>query len=200
MSEKSFDYYKSTPDIGASFLAEYAPIRAGRDDIIRETLKSVPEAVNLTEYTEFGQVTKLQYFVFPVNSPILKEKHMTSLGNVGLGEAARGKMNTKEGAAFNRVITEANKKLVDFPTLNDFIISKLDAMRTGFGIPAIGARGTPMLSSSAGTSARKNVNNILLLRVPNKKSSQDTKHREFKTPKGWKKITYGQFYDLASDD
>lgn len=110
---------------------------------------------------------------------------------------ARGKGNTKEGRAYNKeldaVIHEANAKLKALPEWNDYITNHYGIMRTGIGGQSGRGFGFAMLSTYGGKHPRRD--DCLIFAIPNNK---EEKHGEVVIPDGFKKITYGQFYDIAN--
>lgn len=111
---------------------------------------------------------------------------------------ARGKGNTKEGRAFNKLldaaIAKANSELADLPPWQKFIIDHYGIMRTGFGLGT--ARGIPLLSTYGGRCPDRD--DCLLFAIPNTKEREgEAKHGDVVIPAEFQKLTYGQFYDLA---
>lgn len=202
-NEKYYDYYKSSAEIGKEKLAEYEPIGKKRSEVVERALKSMPDVIGVTESRNWGHRSFFQYFVFKEGAPILDEKHIKIMGSVEVdgesGYAAYGKCNTKEGNKFNRVMTDVNMALKNTPKFDEWLIEQLDAMRSGLGT-SNGGRGIPMLETGAASCPAPKAANILLLRVPNEKASEDRVYKPFKKPKGWRKLTYGQFYDLANPE
>lgn len=114
---------------------------------------------------------------------------------------ARGKGNTKEGRAFNKLldtaIAKANSELADLPPWQTFIIDHYGIMRTGFGLGT--ARGIPLLSTYGGRCPGRD--DCLLFAIPNTKEREgEVKHGDVVIPAEFQKLTYGQFYDLANTD
>ena len=200
MSDQSkfYDYYMVEGDEVKSLIAGYDDIREQRNSILPEAAGKVGAIAWTTSSGWGGGGGLLSGFVwekgyqFPCPMTIKREE-MFDGKRVVLG---RGKGNTKEGRAYNKeldaVMEEANKKLKSLPEWKDYIVNH-GIMRTGIGGQSGRGFGFAMLSTYGGKHPGRD--DCLVFAVPN---SKEERHGEIVIPDSFKKITYGQFYDIAN--
>ena len=198
---KFYDYYMVEGDDVKSLIAGYDDIRKQRNSILTEAASKVGAIAWTTSNGWGGGGGLLSGFVwekgyqFPCPMTIKREEIFDGK-RVVLG---RGKGNTKDGRAFNKelnaVIDEANKKLKSLPEWKDYIVNHYGVMRTGIGGPSGRGFGFAMLSTYGGKHPERD--DCLIFAIPN---SKEERHGDIVIPDGFKKITYGQFYDIVNQD
>ena len=201
MSDQSkfYDYYMVEGDEVKSLIAGYDDIREQRNSILPEAAGKVGAIAWTTSSGWGGGGGLLNGFVwekgyqFPCPMTIKREE-MFDGKRVVLG---RGKGNTKEGRAYNKVLDavkeEANNKLKSLPEWNDYIVNHYGIMRTGIGGQSGRGFGFAMLSTYGGKHPERD--DCLVFAIPNDK---EERHGEVVIPDNFKKITYGQFYDIVN--
>lgn len=196
--EMDFTYYRSTPELAVQTEAAYEPIREERQRILSKLLADTG-AIGYTVMSNWGKPSGIRCVIVPEGHELLSDKAIKQYGPVeGVkGIAIRGKNNQKAGIALNSLIVDASRKLQDAPTFQEWVPIHFDCMRACLGRPSVGQRGTPMIETLAGMSQQTvDGQKVILLQVP-LKNSHDTEEA-FVPPDGFEKITYGQFYDLAT--
>lgn len=198
---KFYDYYMVEGDEVKYLISGYESIAEQRNSILPEAAEKVGAIAWTTTSGWGGGGGLLSGFVwdkeykFPCPMTIKREE-MFDGKRVVLG---RGKGNTKDGRAFNKeldaVRDEANKKLKSLPEWKDYIVNHYGIMRTGIGGPSGRGFGFAMLSTYGGKHPDRD--DCLIFAIPNNK---EEKHGDIVIPEGFKKITYGQFYDIANNE
>lgn len=202
MSDQSkyYDYYMVEGEDVKALIKSYDEIRDKRNILLPEAVKKVGAIAWTTTRNWGGGGGLLENFVwekdfkFPCPVTIKREDFFDGKRVV----IARGKGNTKEGRAYNKeldaVIHDANTKLKTLPEWNDYIVNHYGIMRTGIGGQSGRGFGFAMLSTYGGKHPRRD--DCLIFAIPNNK---EEKHGEVVIPDGFRKITYGQFHDIAND-
>ncbi|HFK5704791.1 TPA: DUF5420 family protein [Enterobacter roggenkampii] len=203
MSDQSkyYDYYMVEGDDVKALIKSYDAIRDKRNALLPEAVKKVG-AIAWTATSNWGGGGGLlenfvweKDFKFPCPMTIKREDFFDGKRVV----IARGKGNTKEGREFNKALDavrqEVNKELKSLPEWADFIINHYGIMRTGIGGPSGKGFGFAMLSTHGGRYPGRD--DALLFRIPNDKSDN---HISAVIPENFKKMTYGQFYDIVNTD
>ncbi|HED4202433.1 TPA: Eac protein [Enterobacter cloacae subsp. cloacae] len=200
MSDQSkyYDYYMVEGDDVKMLIKSYDTIRDKRNALLPEAVKKVGAIAWTTTSNWGGGGGLLENFVwekdfkFPCPMTIKREDFFYGKRVV----IARGKGNTKEGRAYNKeldaVRQEVNKELKSLPEWEDFIINHYGIMRTGIGGQS--GKGFAMLSTHGGRYPGRY--DALLFRIPNDKS--DDHFFDMVIPENFKKMTYGQFYDIVN--
>lgn len=200
MSDQSkyYDYYMVEGGDVKALISSYDAINEQRNSILPAAAELVG-AIAWTTTSSWGGGGLLQSFVwdkgytFPCAMTIKREDFWNGKRVV----IARGKGNTKEGRAYNKeldaVIHEANAKLKALPEWNDYITDHYGIMRTGIGGKPGRGFGFAMLSTYGGKHPQRD--DCLIFAIPNNK---EEKHGEVFIPDGFKKITYGQLYDIVN--
>lgn len=198
---KFYDYYMVEGEDVKSLIAGYESIAEQRNSILHEAVQKVGAIAWTTSSGWGGGGGLLSGFVwdkeyeFPCPMTIKREE-MFDGKRVVLG---RGKGNTKDGRAFNKdldaVRDEANKKLKSLPEWKDYIVNHYGIMRTGIGGPSGRGFGFAMLSTYGGKHPDRD--DCLIFAIP---SNKEEKHGDIVIPEGFKKITYGQFYDIVNQE
>ncbi|ADF63139.1 DUF5420 family protein [Enterobacter cloacae] len=203
MSDQSkyYDYYMVEGDDVKALIKSYDTIRDKRNALLPEAVKKVGAIAWTTTSNWGGGGGLLENFVwekdfkFPCPMTIKREDFFDGKRVV----IARGKGNTKEGREFNKALDavrqEVNKELKSLPEWSDFIINHYGIMRTGIGGPSGKGFGFAMLSTHGGRYPGRD--DALLFRIPNDKSDN---HISAVIPENFKKMTYGQFYDIVNTD
>ncbi|EAA4267331.1 Eac protein [Salmonella enterica subsp. enterica serovar Corvallis] len=201
MSDQSkyYDYYMVEGDDVKELISSYDTINEQRNSILPAAAEQVGAIAWTTTRNWGGRGGLLQSFVwekgyeFPCQITIKREDFWNGKRVV----IARGKGNTKEGRAYNKeldaVIHEANVKLKALPEWNDYIANHYGIMRIGIGCQSGRGFGFAMLSTYGGKHPQRD--DCLIFAIPNNKEEQ---HGEVVIPDAFKKITYGQFYDIAN--
>lgn len=198
---KFYDYYMVEGDDVKSLIAGYDKIAEQRNSILHEAAEKVGAIAWTTTSGWGGGGGMLGGFVwekeYQFPSPMtIKREEMFDGKRVVLG---RGKGNTKDGRAFNKeldaVRDEANKKLKSLPEWKDYIVNHYGIMRTGIGGPSGRGFGFAMLSTYGGKHPDRD--DCLIFAIPNNK---EERHGDIVIPEGFKKITYGQFYDIVNQE
>lgn len=196
---KYYDYYMVEGNDVKKLIDGYNAINEERTSILANAAKTVG-AVAWTLTSNWGGGGGLiqgfawdKDFKFPCLITIKGEDYFDGKRVV----IARGKGNTKEGRAYNKeldaVRDEANRKLKLLPQWKDYIINHYEIMRTGIGGPSGRGFGFAMLSTYGGKHPRRD--DALLFGIPN---NNDEKHGKITIPANFKKLTYGQFYDIVN--
>lgn len=196
---KNYDYYMVEGASVRELISGYDSIRERRNSALQDAV-SKAGAVAWTTSRSFGGGGGLldgfaweKGFEFPCQMTIKRDETFDGKRIV----IGRGKGNTKEGRAYNKVLdsikSEANEVLKSLPEWRDYIVNHYGVMRTGIGSQADRGFGFAMLSSY-GVKMRGR-DDCLLFAIPN---DDDGWHREFTIPSDFKKITYGQFYDIVN--
>ena len=194
-NEKYYDYYKTDADTRIQLEKEFSESVASQRDEILEKMKDNTGCIAWRERSGFGKSDYICELVFPadhkiVSEPFIKiESRMKHEGQNVVCVSGMG--NRKLGKEFNAAIGDYNKQLEKCPKYTDWIITKLNVMRTGFGGVGSKGYGTSMLSSYGGNSG-----NVVVVAIPN---SDDTeRHGSVTIPNCLEKISYGNFYDLTN--
>lgn len=201
MSDQSkyYDYYMVEGGDVKALISSYDAINEQRNSIIQAAAELVG-AIAWTKTSSWGGGGGLlqsfaweKGYEFPCAMTIKREDFFDGKRVV----IARGKGNTKEGRAYNKeldaVIHEANAKLKALPEWNDYITNHYGIMRTGIGGQSGRGFGFAMLSTYGGRHPHRD--DCLIFAIPNNK---EEKHGEVVIPEGFKKMTYGQFYDIVN--
>lgn len=198
-NEKHYDYYVVEGDDVKALICSYDEIREQRNAILPDAASKVGAIAWTTTRGWGGGGGLLESFVwdkdfqFPCQVTIKRSDFFDGKRVV----IARGKGNTKEGREYNKTLdtvrNEANAKLKNLPEWSDYIINHYGIMRTGIGEQSGRGFGLSMLSTYGGKPALKD--DCLIFAIPNTK---EDKHGDIDIPKSFKKISYGQFYDLAN--
>lgn len=203
MSDQSkyYDYYMVEGDDVKALIKSYDTIRDKRNALLPEAVKKVGAIAWTVTSNWGGSGGLLENFVwekdfkFPCSMTIKREDFFDGKRVV----IARGKGNTKEGRAYNKeldaVRQEVNHELKSLPEWPDFIINHYGIMRTGIGGKSGKGFGFAMLSTHGGRYPGRD--DALLFRIPNDKSED---HSALVIPENFKKMTYGQFYDIVNAD
>lgn len=196
---KHYDYYMVEGDEVKGLISSYDTIQDQRNSILPAAAEQVGAIAWTTSSAWGGGGGLLSGFVwekgyeFPCPMTIKREE-MFDGKRVVLG---RGKGNTKEGRAFNKqldaAMQEANAKLKSLPEWKDYIVNHYGIMRTGIGGPSGRGFGFAMLSTYGGKHPQRD--DCLIFAIPNNK---EERHGEVAIPDSFKKITYGQFYDIVN--
>lgn len=202
MSDQSkyYDYYTVEGEDVKTLIKSYDAINEQRNSILPAAAEKVGAIAWTTTSSWGGGGGLLQSFVwekdfkFPCPMTIKREDFFDGKRVV----IARGKGNTKEGRAYNKeldtLIHDANTKLKTLPEWNDYIVNHYGIMRTGIGGQSGRGFGFAMLSTYGGKHPHRD--DCLIFAIPNNK---EDKHGEVVIPDGFRKITYGQFHDIAND-
>ncbi|MEH1303672.1 Eac protein [Raoultella ornithinolytica] len=203
MSDQSkyYDYYMVEGVDVKTLIMSYDAIRDKRNALLSEAVKKVG-AIAWTTTSNWGGGGGLlenfaweKGFKFPCQMTIKREDFFDGKRVV----IARGKGNTKEGRAYNKELDalrqEVNNELKSLPEWKDFIINHYGIMRTGIGGQSGKGFGFAMLSTHGGKHPTRN--DALLFRIPNDKSEN---HSAVVIPENFKKLTYGQFYDIVNGE
>lgn len=198
---KHYDYYMAEGEDVKALIAGYDSIREQRNNALQKAASQVG-AVAWTTSRCFGGGGGLldgfaweKGFEFPCPMTIKREE-MFDGKRIVLG---RGKGNTKEGRAYNKVLDavklDANTVLKNLPEWRDYIINHFGVMRTGIGAQAERGYGFAMLTSYAVRVRERD--DCLVLAIPN---GDDGWHGEVVIPDNFQKLTYGQFYDIVNSE
>lgn len=203
-SHKHYDYYQVEGEDVKELIESYDEISSKRKLKLQELLDEFGAEAFVTT-SGFGDkgssVLSLGWFSdysFPCPVTI---KRRGSLDGKRL-VFARGKGNTKEGRAFNKLldnsIKKTNESLKDLPSLEGYIIEHYGVLKTGFGEPS-GNFGIAMLTTYAGLCPGRD--DCLLFAVPKSRESEGhVRHGEVIIPPNFTSLTYGQFYDLSNSE
>ncbi|HCO3755943.1 TPA: Eac protein [Escherichia coli] len=196
---KYYDYYMVEGDDVKALIKSYDAINDQRNAILPAAAEKVCAIAWTTTSNWGGGGGLLQSFAwekgfeFPCQMTIKREDFFDGKRVV----IARGKGNTKEGRAYNKeldaVIHDANAKLKSLPEWNDYIVNHYGIMRTGIGGQSDRGFGFAMLSTYGGKHPLRD--DCLIFAIPNNK---EERHGDVKIPDNFRKITYGQFYDIAN--
>lgn len=205
-NSKYYDYYMVEGEQTKKLIADHKEINKQRNVIINQITDEFG-AVAFTDTSSFGNaggfICNLAWKAdheFPCQITVKAKNHLEPHGEVIV---ARGKGNTKDGREFNKkldaAIKSANEKLEKLPSFKSFIISHYGIMKTGFGAPAGTGFGISMLTTYGGRI--KDRDDCLLFAIPNKKDEWNSQMSgDVTIPCDFKKLTYGQFYDLVNSD
>ena len=205
-NSKYYDYYMVEGEQIKKMISDHKKINKQRNDIINQVTDEFG-AVAFTDTSFFGNaggfINNLAWKAdheFPCPITVKAKSHLEPYGEVIV---ARGKGNTKDGREFNKkldaAIKQANASLESLPSFKSFIISHYGIMRTGFGAPAGTGFGISMLTTYGGRV--KDRDDCLLFAIPNKKDDWNSQmSSDVIIPNEFKKLTYGQFYDMANAD
>lgn len=199
-NEKHYDYYMVEGDDVKALIKSYDEISKNRNTILPAAAAKVGAIAWTTTSSWGGGGGLLQSFAwekgfkFPCPVTIKREDFFDGKRVV----IARGKGNTKEGRAYNKeldaVIHDANAKLKALPEWNDYIVNHYGIMRTGIGDQSGRGFGFAMLSTYGGKPPSRD--NCLVFAIPN---TTEERHGNISIPDNFKKISYGNFYDLAHE-
>lgn len=187
---KHYDYYITDAETKDAMVKKFdSEIGSKRSDTLQKLLDDTG-AIAWTEHKSWGStsivVSKLAFELDHelVGAPhMLKPKYDYFKGKrVAL---TCGKQNKKDGVIFNKIIGAANKILLDTTTYPSWLVEEFKIMRTGFGDST--GFGTKMISTYGGS-----VGAGLGFAIPN----TEGKHGQVEIPACFKKITYGEWYDL----
>lgn len=201
MSSQSeyYDYYLVEGGDVASLIQSYKSVKEQRDSALQQAIEKVG-AIAWTTTQGFGDKgDKLSAFVWPANHefPCLMTIKSKSYFNDQQVVIARGKGNTKEGRAFNKVLdtvrADVNSRLTSLPCWQSYIINHYGIMRTGIGGAAGTGFGFAMLTTYGGKHPTRD--DALLFAIPNNK---EERHGDLTIPESFQKITYGVFYDITN--
>lgn len=196
---KHYDYYMVEGESVKALIDGYKEIKKQRLDIFTSSVEKVGAVAHTVTSGWGGGGGLLESFAweklfnFPCAVTVKREDIFDGKRVV----IARGKGNTKEGRAYNKEIdlirNEANSKLKLLPTWNDYIVNNYGIMRTGIGGKSGSGFGFAMLSTYGGKHPDRD--DALLFAIPN---NNKERHVEINIPESFKKLTYGQFYDIAN--
>lgn len=196
---KFYDYYiVEGPEVQA-LIESFEPISQKRSELIKEAMTLV-EAVGWVDSQSFGDKgDKIQSFVwkadhkFPCEITIKRRSYMDKVPVI----VARGKGNTSDGREFNKkldvIIKNVNNKLGPFPCWSSYIINHFGIMHSAHGGPVANRPfATAILTIYGGTISGRQ--DALAFAIPNR---NDGYNKPVIIPPNFKKLTYGQFYDIT---
>lgn len=190
---KYYDYYITDENKASEMKERYELEISPKRDAIHNDLLNKTGAIAWTEQKNWGKQSSICSLVFNSDHNIkdapfiCKPKHDRYEGKRVI--IVRGKSNRKDGIAFNQLVKDANEALSKLPKYTEWLVSEFGVMRTGFGEST--GMGTQMTSTYGG-----NIGNILGFAIPN---SENEKHGVIDIPEFFKKITFGEWYDLINN-
>lgn len=200
-----YDYYMVEGPKVKTLIDGYDAIHAQRTEIIQGVMQEYG-AIAFTDSSGWGDKGgKLTSLVWPADHPFtcpmtIKRRDYFDGKPVVI---ARGKGNTVEGREFNKKLdaslAAANEKLKTLPVWQAYIINHYGIMRTGFGA-TVRKFGQSMLTTYGGLCPGRD--DCLVFAIPNSKATEpgEVSHGCVDIPPEFRKLTYGQFYDLTHVD
>ncbi|HHT5706179.1 TPA: Eac protein [Raoultella planticola] len=197
---KYYDYYLVEGPKVKELIESYYALGEQRSRVLDEACKSVGAIAFINSSGLGDKGDKLRAFAwnadFTFPCPItIKERSIFNNKPVLI---VRGKGNTKEGREYNikldSVIKSANESLGSYPCWASYIINHYGVMRTAQGGPSsFHKHATAMLTTNCGMLRERK--DALVFCIPN---SEDRFRNEVSIPPEFKKLTYGQYYDMTS--
>lgn len=186
---KYYTYYMASTEFSSALLKEHEEtVDKPRKDIIANALNRF-DAFGLSTSSNWTGPASITGLTVREGHPMLKEKHVivkhTFHEDDGVYLAIRGRANMKAGKQLNADIGVINNDLKQYPPFTDWIIQKLDIMKSGLGGPSPTGRGTSMIETNGGFAGEH-----LVFQIP-------VDGRDVELPSELTEITYGQFYDMA---
>ncbi|OZQ42886.1 Eac protein [Klebsiella variicola] len=198
---KYYDYYLVEGPKVKELIQSYETVGEQRSMVIDEACRSVGAIAFINSYGLGDKGDKLRAFAWDAECtfpcPItIKER---SIFNNKPVIVVRGKGNTKEGRDYNKkldsVIKSANERLGSYPCWESYIINHYGVMRTAQGGPSsFRKHATAMLTTKCGMLFERN--DALVFCIPNR---VDGFKNEVSIPPDFIKLTYGQYYDMISN-